>query len=434
MSRVARLYGKKRGTRQVGGGPWGRLLLVLFFTFFLAAGIGFLALLINDVVLPQWRANHRFLETTALVLQKRLSERQAEDSQLYRPEILLRYTVDGSEYEQWAYHDASGGYSSGREARQAILDRYDLGGKYQAWYDPQDPQAICLSRGYDWLAWTMLLVPLTFISVGGGGLIYQLLTWSTSRERRLAMARRVSDMELFEADGEHAVDLPGVPGDVNFKNSPGTVLAYRLPIAVSPGWSLALILMACLFWNGMVALFVTIAVNSHLRGEPEWFLTVFIIPFALMGVALVWYAVRELLIATGVGPTLVEVSAHPLWPGGECEIYVCQAGRLTMNALRVLLVCEEQATFQQGTNSRTETCQVYRQEVLARADFQIQHATPFEAHVPLHVPAAAMHSFKSTHNEIRWKLIVQGDVRGWPNYQREFPLLVYPAEAERRRA
>lgn len=433
MSRFVRLYGKKRGSRQVGSGPWGRLLLVLFFLFFLAAGTAFLVLLTREVVLPQWRANHRFLETNAVVLQKRLSERQSEDSQLYKAEVLLQYTVGDREYESWANHDASGSYSSGRDAKQKILDQYDIGGEHKAWYDPQDPETICLSRGYDWLAWTMLLLPLTFISVGGGGLIYQLLTWGTSRERRLAMARRVSDMELFDAEGEHA-DLPGVPADANLKNSPGTVLAYRLPIAVSPGWSLALILMACLFWNGMVALFVTIAVNSHLRHEPEWFLTLFIIPFALMGVALLWYAIRELLIATGVGPTLVEVSVHPLWPGGECEVYVSQAGRLTMNALRVLLVCEEQATFQQGTNSRTETCQVYRQEVLARRDFEIQHALPFEAHVPLRVPAEAMHSFKSTHNEIRWKLIVQGDVRGWPNYQREFPLLVYPAEAERRRA
>jgi hypothetical protein len=434
VSRAVRLYGKKRGNRQVGGGPWGRLLLVLFFSFFLVAGAGFLALLIREVVLPQWRANHRFHETTAVVLQKRIAERHAEDAILYKAEVLLRYTIDSVEYESWATHDSSGSYSSGREAKEAILAGYEVDGEYKAWYDPHEPTTICLARGYDWLSWTMLLLPLTFISVGGGGLIYQFLTWSTSRERRLAMVRRVSDLELFEAEGEQFEELPGVPRDANLRNSPGTVLAYRLPMAVSPGWSLALILMACLFWNGMVALFVSIAVNSHLRGEPEWFLTVFLVPFALMGVALVWYAIRELLVATGIGPTLVEVSIHPLWPGGECEIYVSQAGRLTMNALRVLLVCEEQATFQQGTNSRTETCQVYRQEVLARQDFEIQHALPFEAHAPLRVPADAMHSFKSTHNEVRWKLIVQGDVRGWPNYQREFPLLVYPAEAERRRA
>jgi hypothetical protein len=139
-----------------------------------------------------------------------------------------------------------------------------------------------------------------------------------------------------------------------------------------------------------------------------------------------------MLITTGVGPTLVEISAHPLEPGGEYELFLSQAGRLTLKAFRVLLVCEEQATYQQGTNSRTETCPVFQEEVFAREDFEIEHGTPLEVRVWLRVPPGAMHSFKSTHNEVRWKLIVKADVRGWPNYQREFPLLVYPYGEGRR--
>jgi len=37
-----------------------------------------------------------------------------------------------------------------------------------------------------------------------------------------------------------------------------------------------------------------------------------------------------------------------------------------------------------------------------------------------------MHSFKSDHNEIHWSLVVEGKVRGWPDYQRWFPVVVYP--------
>lgn len=427
MSRAVRLYGKKRGNRQTGAGPLGRLLLVLFFLFFLAAGIGFTVLLINEVVLPQWRANNRFLETQGVVLQKRIGESDTGDSQVFRAEVLLEYEADGQTHEAWAHQDATGAYSSGREAKQAVLDRYEIGQTYKGWYDPQEPTTVCLARGYDWLAWTMLLLPLTFIAVGGGGLIFQFINWSTSVERRLAMVQRVQHMELFEPDGEHVRDLPAVPREANLSNSPGTTLAYRLPISVSPGWALAVIIAACLFWNGMVALFVTIAVNSHLRGEPEWFLTLFIIPFVLVGLGLCWYTGRQLLITTGVGPTRVEISVHPLEPGGECEFFLSQSGRLTLDSLRVLLVCEEQATYQQGTNSRTETCPVFQAEVFRREGFEVQHGMPFEVQAPLRVPAGAMHSFKSTHNEVRWKLIVKGDVRGWPNYEREFPLLVYPA-------
>ncbi len=237
--------------------------------------------------------------------------------------------------------------------------------------------------------------------------------------------------DLLDPDGDHR-DLPGVPREANLKNSPGTRLAYRLPVAVSPAWALAAIIGASLFWSGMVSIFVAIAINSHLRGEPEWFLTIFVIPFVLIGVALVWFAVRQLLITTGVGPTWVEISGHPLEPAGEYEVFLSQSGRLTLKSFRVLLVCEEQATYQQGTNSRTETCPVFQEEVFAREDFEIQHGAPLEVEARLHVPPGAMHSFKSKHNEIRWKLIVKADVRGWPNYQREFPLLVYPGEEVRR--
>ncbi len=434
MSRAVRLYGKKRGSRQTGAGPWGRLMLVLFFGFFLALGVGFSVFLVFQVVLPQWRANHRFLETQGVVLQKRIGEEHSKNATVYRAELLLEYEAEDQTHESWSYTDVTGGYSSGRDAKQAMLDRYEIGTAYPCWYDPAKPTTVCLSRGYDWLTWTLLLLPLTFIAVGGGGILYQFLNWSTSVERRLAMVQRVQHMEFFESDGEHVRELPAVPREANMSNSPGTTLAYRLPISVAPGWALAVLMAACLFWNGMVALFVTIAVNGHLRGQPEWFLTLFLVPFVLVGIGLVWYTITQLLIFTGVGPTLVEISAHPLAPAGEYEVFVSQSGRLTLDCLSVLLVCEEQATFQQGTNSRTETCPVYEHEVFRREGFEIQHGLPFEAQTRMRVPACAMHSFKSTHNEVRWKLIVKGDVRGWPNYAREFPLLVYPDDGGRSRA
>ena len=38
-----------------------------------------------------------------------------------------------------------------------------------------------------------------------------------------------------------------------------------------------------------------------------------------------------------------------------------------------------------------------------------------------------MHSFQSNHNEVNWKLIVKGDVVGWPSYERVFQIVVTPA-------
>ena len=38
-----------------------------------------------------------------------------------------------------------------------------------------------------------------------------------------------------------------------------------------------------------------------------------------------------------------------------------------------------------------------------------------------------MHSFAADHNEIAWTLVVEGDVAGWPEYRRAFPVIVRPA-------
>jgi hypothetical protein len=419
-----RLYGKKRGNRRTGSGVVGRLGLSLFFAAFLVMGLAFFALLANVLMWPEWRVNNQFVEHRCRVLQKRLAESGGSE-ETYRPEFLVDYAVNGRNYQTWTY-DITQAYSGDRAAQRVLLDQFDVGRQYPCWYDPRDPQTVVLKRGYTWFSWIMLMLPLTFVIIGGGGLIYQALNWGTSTERRLDLARRVVRMELFEPGADLADDFPTVPREANLTNSPGTRLAYRLPIAVSPGWALLAIIVACLFWNGMVSIFVTIAVKGHLAGEPDWFLSLFLVPFVLIGFGLIYFTVRQLLITSGVGPTLVEISDHPLVPGGEYEVVLSQSGRLSMNSLVVALCCQEQATYQQGTNSRTETSTVYEQQVITREGFEIHQGIPFEARATLTIPSGAMHSFKSAHNSILWKLVVRGDVAGWPDYEREFPLLVYP--------
>ena len=52
--------------------------------------------------------------------------------------------------------------------------------------------------------------------------------------------------------------------------------------------------------------------------------------------------------------------------------------------------------------------------------------TPLELRATIEIPAHAMHSFKSEHNEIRWKLVIVARRAGWPDLYRSFPLIVLP--------
>jgi hypothetical protein len=100
---------------------------------------------------------------------------------------------------------------------------------------------------------------------------------------------------------------------------------------------------------------------------------------------------------------------------------------LNINSLSLSLVCQEKATYRQGTNTRTELHPVYRQDLFRRDNFEIPPGLPFETNCLLTVPPGAMHSFKSGHNAIDWTLVVEGDIANWPDFKRAFSVIIYPA-------
>jgi hypothetical protein len=422
LARWFRFYEKKRGDRRTGSKQFASLGEALFFGVFLLAGAVFFGIMFANLVIPEWRANRQFAETQCVVDRVVIREIGGADGGLvYRPDIHIHYSVGGARHDTVTYNIQRDTFSS-RAAAEARADQFVAGGEYPCWYDPMDPATAVLVRGYSGFVYVVLLVPISFIVIGGGGLIYTLSHWGTSAERRAALAR----IDVFESNDQQQDQYPAIPRDENLTNSPGTTLAYRLPVATAPGWALFLALAACVCWNGIVAMLVVMVIQGHRRNEPDWGLTAFVAPFVLIGIGLMIYLARQLLVTTGIGATRIEISTHPLRPGERYEILIAQAGRLSINSLEVLLACDEWATYRQGTDTRTESRRVCMRPVFRRESFEIHPGMPFESRCPLEIPRSAMHSFKTDHNEINWKLIVRGDVAGWPNFEREFPVFVYP--------
>jgi len=123
----------------------------------------------------------------------------------------------------------------------------------------------------------------------------------------------------------------------------------------------------------------------------------------------------------------VEISDHPLRPGGRYRLYVSQGGPLKVNSLAVSLVSTESARYRQGTNAHTDTKMVRREVLFLNEGFQIERGMPFEARTEFSVPTGVMHSFEGGNNKVEWKLLVNGDIAGWPDFEHEFPVLVLPA-------
>ena len=427
MSRFFRLYEKKRGNRRTGSKTVGNVGEAAFFGIFFAVGCGAFAYMLVAMVWPEWRANRQFEPATCQVIAKHVGSKPATEvaSAQFRPEFRVRYEVDGRQHVADEVYDVTNLYSPDEAKVKAILDDFEVGREYPCWYDPIDHGRVVLVQGYSGLLYLSLLIPLSFMIIGGGRMIYTLVHWNASDERRSVLDQRAAQLDLFEVEPSER-HFPTVPPDAHFNNSPGTTLAYRLPISTTTGWKLFAAAAACLSWNALVAVLVVKAVRGLAGGEGDWILIASLIPFIVAGVGLVVYLVRQILVITGVGPTRIEISDHPLAPGRPYELFLSQAGRLTMHSLEVWLACDERATFHQGTDTRTETQRVYEERCFIRENFQIHQGLPFESRCQVQVPAGAMHSFQADHNEVSWKLIVKGSLNNWSEYQREFQIVVKP--------
>ena len=289
-----------------------------------------------------------------------------------------------------------------------------------------DPGSFAIGVG----RWLLILVMASFVIMGGGGLIWTVLRVGTSAERRGAMARQAADMDLVTGSGPpRPRNYPTVPSFAGLTNSPGIELAYRLPPAESPGWRLLATTIFALLWNGVACVLLVWAVRSHVAFQPEWFLTIVLAPFLAVGVWSIRYLLELIWIHTGMGLTTVEISDHPLVPGREYQVVLAQHGHIMVKSLELLLVCEEEATYRQGTDIRTEVRRVFERRLSMHSDFRIEPVEPFQTTVALPIPATAMHSFHAQHNSVTWKLIVRGEVEHWPPFERGFAIVVYPGEA-----
>ncbi|HZN35297.1 MAG TPA: hypothetical protein VFB80_15820 [Pirellulaceae bacterium] len=288
-----------------------------------------------------------------------------------------------------------------------------------------DPASFTIGFG----KWLFLLLMASFVLLGGGGMIWTVLRIGVSAERRSALATRAVDLDLMQEAVPRPRNYPAIPPFDGLVNSPGIDLAYRLPPAQTPGWQLLAMTIFGLLWTGVVCFFTVWTISNALAGRPEWLLTALLVPFW----AVCYWAIREflqlLVVNSGTGSTTVEISDLPLAPGHEYQVAIAQHGQLTMKSLELWLVCEEEATFTQGTDIRSEVREVWRQLCFERRDFRIEAGVPFQEQCAIAVPPTAMHSFYSPHNAVRWKLVARGEADGWPAFERGFPLVVYPGEA-----
>jgi hypothetical protein len=176
-----------------------------------------------------------------------------------------------------------------------------------------------------------------------------------------------------------------------------------------------------LFWNGFIGLFVYLAFTR----QTPWFATLIIGVLALVGILVFVNAVAKIMQLWNPVSTLV-CSQRYLYPGSQFEISWLHQGRTSrIQAFKITLVGEEQATFRQGTSSRTETNCFHEQIIIDTTD-QARIQEGFEL---VQLDHDVMHTFKATRNRIRWALKVTGKIAFWPDIADEYEITLYAPPA-----
>jgi len=429
VARRFRFLVKKRRNRQTGSPQVAALGQTVLFALLFVVGIVFLVAVLWYQFLPEWRVIRNYQRTTCVVRDARLGQ-DPNDVDRHRPEIQIEYEVDGHGYTIWTYDarfHSGRGYAPGSQRQRQILDKFVVGQEYPCWFDPKVPDRAILVHGFDWTTWVMLLLPVSFIVIGGSRVGYIGITWGKSTERKAVLVQRASQLELFEPETDYQDDsYPAVPEATDLTNSPGVRLKYRLPIERSPTWRMIISGMVFMVVTAVTALFLDIAIQTHVANNPDWLLTLFAGSWLIVSAAALSYFLRQIVINMRAGLTIVEIQSHPLYPGRQYDLFLSQTGRLQLHWIEMSLCCEEIATYRQGTNTRTARKRVFWQLLLRRENVEVRQNTPLEEQLSLSVSANAMHSFKAMHNEVHWQLVVRGKAEGMPAFKRQFPVHIYP--------
>jgi hypothetical protein len=274
-------------------------------------------------------------------------------------------------------------------------------------------------------AWVIGTLSVAAIITGGASLILRLMRLGASSERRSAMASRAGAIEMIGPTSEDVAKLPSVPRGTSLTDSPGERLTYRLAAETSQAGIAGPATLA-LLWSTVWFVLLAVVVLGFWYGRPRWIVAGLLVPFAAVGVWSFRFFLAQLRQHAGVGPTIVEISDHPLYPGKQYRLFVSQMGRLKLKRLTVQMTCEEETFYRQGTDVRVERYEAFTQLLLKERDVLVDPQAPWEQQLVLDLPPNVMHSFVGTHNAIRWKIVVFGESHPWPSFCRSFPVVVHP--------
>ncbi len=278
---------------------------------------------------------------------------------------------------------------------------------------------------YSWILDYFIKPVFSLAMVGIGGYMMLNAIWKVgaSAERRGAI--RANQRELLNEIGRGHGDLPTVPSRSNSPQK-GQRLPFRIMASREGIWGLITAGVLCLVFVATVVVLIVTAYAKLKMGRTDWVAGGVAIPTMFAATWSFYRFLRQLLKTISIGPTVVEVERYPIVPGELNRVFLSQFGRLRLKLIDVHLVCVEEATFNQGTNTLTEKKRVFSRRLFRKRGIKLSSREPFQTEFEFSLPLGAMHSFQSSSNRVAWQIEVHGQTKGFPRVLRNFEVIVTP--------
>ncbi len=345
---------------------------------------------------------HNWIETECTIISADVQSHRGDDSTTYSIEILFEYHWGDTTLrsDQYDFADWS---SSGYDSKQEVVDSYPAGSRALCFVNPDKPFIAVLDRDFQ-LKYLIGLFPLVFVVAG-----LALVIFTTKKSASIARPRGLPTSQA--------------PGTASVSEAPEMTGPMVLEPSVSPVGKLFGIIFGCLFWNGIVSIFLWQLISDwQTSGSISWFSALFLTPFVLVGLGLIGGIFYFFLALFNPRPTL-KLSKSTIRLGDTVTVHWRFAGRAArIDVLTITLEGSESATYRRGTDTHTDTSVFFRTEVAnLRQNLEIARGNR-----QLVFPGDTMHTFESNNNKIIWKIKVHGDIRRWPDVSEEFVITVDP--------
>jgi hypothetical protein len=410
-----------------------------------AVGLVFFLIHVKSWVVPQLTLLQEFVQTKGVVLETRVLEKQVDGKLMYSPEIFLQFDVhnpkntnpkdkdlEKTTYKIWTFNEkhlhANGDFSYSKNDADKLISNYKVGETIDCWYRVSNPSFVVVYRQFSFSGWFFLLLLFSLLLLGLLGFCFSFRLRPVSTEHQAVLETVAVNSPLSTLAGDTRSTAWSTIPDVKIVNeSPGTHLAFRLPLGNQPIFPLVGLTLFTIAW---VVVAVAIMVHSVLNPASELYDmiggTLLRSLFLGVGFFLLFIVVRKYILIFGAGLMLLEISDHPIYPGRRYRLLLIVSGVLQFHELSVSIICEEVARFTQGTDTATNRRHVFKQIIFRKTDFDTSADTPLNEEFFAQLPIGAMHSFRQENNEIGWKINITARIAGWHEIQRECPIVVRP--------